>query len=466
MSFEVDQPPEVDPSGLDQTSASRFRRAMVVTLATLVVAVAGLSFANVERGPRLLGAEVDPRLAVERTGQRLVLKLDQAVRPVDGAAVDLRPGAQVDVTSGPAEIDVSFAGTLPYATTYRLRVGVRSLTTGTSSTLSYSFRTPDPVVYLLRRGQRGPDGRPADQIVQTAAGGAERVVYTAPRIQEFAVSETSLAVVGLNAHGDADLSLRPLGGGGVVRSLAHDAQIGQLQSVSPGGLFGFVLTPKDRPAAAQLQIYDPASAAALTPVVGFDRKPLVPQQWAFVPGTSSIIAQTDDASFYLIDPFQHRPTRPLGAHLVLHGFIRNSAIALFEDPGHLTTIDLATGKTAELPPPRLPRDASLNELFPLPGQDRYVGLEAVLVDRVRYRVVSAGAEGVTPLYTPADPDAVISHTCLSPNGQYVAVQAAPQTAVSDEYPNLPSYVDATTTFVDTSTGAAATVTGIFASWCS
>ena len=431
-----------------------------------MLAVAGLSYANVARGPRLLGTDVDPRLAVERTGQRLVLTLDQAVEPVSVADVDLQPRVDVDVLSESSRISVSFADTLPYATTFRLRVPVRSVTTGATSTLTAAFRTPDPVAYLLRRGQNGPDDGNGDQIVATAAGGAERVVFTVPRIQEFAVTGGTLAVVGLTADGDADLTLAPLSGNGPLRVLAQGAEISQLQGVSPGGLFGFVVTPKNRPGATQLQIYDPATPHTLTPVVGFDNKPLIPQQWAFVPGTSSIIAQTDDASFYLIDPFRHRPTRPLGAHLVLHGFIRNSAVALFEDPGHLTTIDLASGKTAELPPPKLPRNASMSQLFPVPGQDRYVGLESVLVaDRLRYRIVSLEAGTVRLLYAPADPEAVISQTCLSPNGQYLAVQAARQTSASDDYASLPSYVDATTTFVDTATGAATTVTGIFASWC-
>ena len=382
----------------------------------------------------------------------------------------ITPATPFELTAEPTALTLRFTALLPYATRYVVSVPAHSIASGADATVTYSFRTPDPVTYLLRRGQADPSGGTSDEIVRSALGADEQVVVRARRIQEYAVSAGTLALVTQNEDGIGTLTVRPANGTGAVRTVAENGFISQLQAASPSGLFGFVLLPTSGrgSAQAQLKIVDPANPTALPGELGFDRLPLEPQTWAFVPGTSSIVAQAEDAVFYLIDPYGRSATRPLGAHLVLHGFIHNSTTALFEDPGHYTTINLSTAKTQRLEPFGLSKTARLSELFPTPGDDEYVGLEVTFDQNqdLHYRTVAVRRGTISPLYTVDTANTWIPKICLSPNGEYVAVQTAATDAKSDERAGVPGYVGTQTAFVDTATGdVARTVSGFAANWC-
>ena len=107
-----------------------------------------------------------------------------------------------------------------------------------------------------------------------------------------------------DAAGAGTLTVGPLDGSEPTQTLADNSDISQLKSSGPSGLLGFVLTPLSDPeltGVGGLHLYDPVTGK-LIKVSGFDGKPLDPLEWAFVPGTTSIVAQTADNSFYLIDP--------------------------------------------------------------------------------------------------------------------------------------------------------------------
>ena len=111
----------------------------------------------------------------------------------------------------------------------------------------------------------------------------------------------------------------------------------------------------------------------LIKVSGFDGKPFQPLDWAFVPGTTSIVAQTADTSFYLIDPLNGRPTQPLGGHSRMYGFVPGSTTLIVDDNGDYKAIDLATGNTSTLAIDTCPEAAGLQQLLPLGGDRGYVG---------------------------------------------------------------------------------------------
>jgi hypothetical protein len=93
----------------------------------------------------------------------------------------------------------------------------------------------------------------------------------------------------------------------------------------------------------------------LITVSGFDGKPFEPLDWAFVPGTTSIVAQAADNSFYLIDPLHGTPTQPLGGHSRMYGFVPGSTTLIVDDNGDYKAIDLATGNTSTVRPSTYPR---------------------------------------------------------------------------------------------------------------
>jgi hypothetical protein len=203
-------------------------------------------------------------------------------------------------------------------------------------------------------------------------------------------------------------------------------------------------------------------AAKLITVSGFDGKPVEPLDWAFVPGTTSIVAQTADNSFYLIDPFKGRPTQPLGGHSRMYGFVPGSTTLIVDDNGAYKAIDLATGNTSTVSALDLPNAAGLQQLLPLGGDRGYVGWVATEDGGASVVVINDG--NVRQIYA-EDPDPVggIQSVCLSPNGQYLAVAKLPRDAATN--PDSSGFANRTE-FVDIATGQIEPdVGGSDINWC-
>lgn len=73
----------------------------------------------------------------------MVLRVDQTVANLTTGQVTVTPSVPVESISDGAAVILRFADSLRYATTYEIVAKVRSATTGASSTLRYSFRTPE-----------------------------------------------------------------------------------------------------------------------------------------------------------------------------------------------------------------------------------------------------------------------------------------------------------------------------------
>jgi hypothetical protein len=441
-----------------------FRLTAAVTIGVLVLAAVSLTVANARQGPRLLDAQINPNAAVEGAGQRLVLNVDQTVANVTADQVSVKPLAPVETRSDGAAVMLRFTDSLRFATTYEITARVRSATTGASATLRYSFRTPEGAFYLLQRAASNTDSDAPAQIVRGFTGSTEQqVVRSQPRIEQYAVADPVIAVVTSDAAGAGTLTVGPLDGSKPSVTLADHSEISQLKSSGPGGLFGFVLTPSNERdlTGGGLHIYDPA-AGKMTPVSGFDGKPLDPLDWAFVPGTTSIVAQRDDGSLYLIDPLNRTPTQALGGHTRMYGFVPGSTTLIVDDNGHDKAIDLATGNTSTLPAIELADAAALQQLLPLGGDRGYVGW--VVTQDGAASVVVLGDGEVRQIYAEdPDPAGGIQNICLSPNGQYLAVAKLPRDAATN--PDAAGFASETE-LIDTATGRTEQkVAGSDINWC-
>lgn len=400
----------------------RFRRTTAVVVTALLVVVAALTVANSVQGPRLARAQFDPHAAVDRAGQRLTLRLDQAVDLVPGSPVEVRPAAPVAVTVEQATVAVRFTAALPYATRYVVLVPVRSTVTGATSTLHYSFATPDPVLYTRQRAVDGSGG--LDAILRTAGGVTEaEPVAAASRIAAFAVAEPNLAVVTDDDHGTSTIDVRPVDGSTLPRQLVTDAHVDQLKSSGPGGVFGFVVTTETASSEVnpvRLELYQPGSTSGPTPVLGLDEAPLQVLDWDFVPGTTSIVVQDTKSAMFLFDPVDHAPVKPLGTHRTLHGFGRGTTLVVEDADGEFTAIDLTSGRATALPVLD-PRGGLVSQLVPLAAQGSYLGLVATLKGHtLQSSVVTVRGRSVQTLYR-ADSETTVQRLCLSANGQEVAV---------------------------------------------
>ena len=444
-----------------------FRLTVALAIAALSLAVVALTLANVAQGPQLLGAEVNPRAAVERAGQLLILQTDQPLTGVEPSQVSIAPAVPIEVSWRGAAVEVRFVRALKYATDYQVSAVVTSAATGASSTITHSFRTPSAEVYILQRnGSAGEESR--DQIVRTVPGAAERkVVHSAARIQEFAVSGPFLAVITQAGDSAGTLAVGPLNGSGPWKTLATDSVVSQLQASETNGVFGFVLQPLSGPAKdrTQLHLYDPAVGDQLTGLVGLDGKPLDPELWAFVPGTRAIVAQTTDALFFLIDTVTGS-VKPLGGHGGMHGFVNGTPTLILEKDGRYVAFDLATGKRTELPLGDLVQSAVVYQLLALPDGG-YVSLVARLEDgELRFSIEAIGQGAFRTIYAPEPADSMIPKVCLSPNGQYLAVEAVPPGTGTDGYDVLPGYLQSRVVVLDSSTGNfQGEEAGFGADWC-
>ena len=444
-----------------------FRLTVALAIAALSLAVVGLTVANVAQGPRLLGVEVNPRAAVERAGQLLLLQIDQPLTGGGPRQVSVTPEVPVEVASRDATVEVRFVGALQYATEYRVSAEVTSAATGAGSTISHSFRTPSPEVYILQRNGSLDDETP-DHIVRTTVGTAERtVVYSAARIQDFAVSGPSLAVITQDAESAGTLAVAPVNGSGPWKTLSADSVVSQLHASEANGVFGFVLEPLSGPAKdqTQLHLYDPAVGDQLTGVVGLDGKPLAPQSWAFVPGTRTIVVQTADALFFLIDSVTGS-VKPLGGYSGMHGFVNGTPTLILQNGGRYVAFDLAAGKRTDIPLGDLVRSAVVYQLRAL-GDDRYVSLVAQLEDgALRFSIVTIAQGRFKSIYAPEPADSLIPTVCLSPNGQLMAVEEVPPGAETDGYDVLPGYRKSRVVIIDSATGNyQGEEDGFGADWC-
>jgi hypothetical protein len=443
----------------------RFRLTAAVMIGALLFAAVGLTVANTRQGPRLLDAQINPGAAVEGAGQRLVLRVDQTIARPTADQVTVTPIVPVEPTSDGAALILRLADSLSYATTYQIVAKVRSATTGASSTLTYSFRTPDGAFYILHRAaSNAGDDAPA-QVVRHLIGSTEQtVVRSQPHIEQYAVANPTIAVVTSDADGAGTLTVGPLDGSEPTRTLAANSDISQLKSSGPSGLVGFVLTPlsdPDQGGDGQLHLYDPVTGKLIT-VSGFDGKPLDPLDWAFVPGTTSIVAQTADTSLYLIDPLNGRPTQPLGGHSRMYGFVPGSTTLIVDDNGDYKSIDLARGNTSTVPALDLPEVAAVQQLLPLAGDRGYVGWVATQDGAGLVVVISDGHARQIYAEDP-DPTGGIQSICLSPNGQYVAVAKLPRDAATN--PDSSGFANKTE-FVDIATGRTDhDVAGSQVNWC-
>ncbi len=450
-----------------------FRRTSLVLVIVLAVLAVGLGAANATQGPKLSSASVNAEAAIARPGQRIVMDANQPVAAVDAADVRVVPQTPVEVASDGATVTVRFTGLLHYATEYTVEVDVRGTATGAAGTLRHTFATPSINVFSLQRTGAG-DRILRHDLAATDADAA--VMFEAPRIQEYAAIGSGVAAITLD-ESDAPTLRVVFPDDGIDQAVTTaPGALRELHAAPVGDLVGFLVDVPagDDPEAtdtSRLYLYDLGGAGIPTEVLGAAGESLAVIDWAFVPGTSSLVVQTPDHSMFLVDTSGTTPPTPLGQHTELRGFLPGTAQLLVADPTSGSLIDLATGETTvlDLPLPEVDSRLTPSSLLLL-DDTSYVELygNPFGTDASPYRSVlfATGPEGSRELFHPASDTSRITRVCLSPNGQYVSVEVVASDATPDRYPMQPGYADTTIYFVDTATGAADRgVVGMLPDWC-
>jgi hypothetical protein len=462
----------------------RYQRTSLATIAVLAVASAALGVAAVARGPKLDTISVNPAAAISRDGQKLVLHADQPIGEVSSEQVSITPSTAFDVTSSGNDVTVSFPGLLDYATDYRVRVeGVVSASTGLTGALDAAFETPDvPVYTLLRQGgaaARDP-GQPEDQVLRSGlAAGAEArsdVVFQAPHIAEYAVTDLALAAVVADDDGRASLRIAPDGAAPFTVHTPTGARLQHLKASPTARLFGFSVNGGADASGREYQntvfVFDPLSPSGRAEeVTGFGGAPLQLVAWDFVPGTSSLVAQGTDQQLYLIDPLSGGDPTPLGRHVEMRGFLPGERQLVVADGESVSTIDLSSGAVVALPQSQPAVDPAY---YPKKIVTLGDGVTIRQFDDVDYAsaspvvgsvILQADGAGTRELYRSTTPGSRVRDFCVSPNGQYLAVETIPAGSVNDGYA-LSAYSGMTTYFVDIGDGTIRRgVPGFLPDWC-
>lgn len=457
-----------------------FTRRLLGTIVVLAVIAGGFAFASVVQGPRLSAAKVDAQRATMLAGQQLVIEVNQPVASFDADDVSVEPAASVSAVADDRLITVTFDEPLDYASEYTVRVpGVVGAFQGVPATLEYSFETPDEQVYSLVR--RSLDGEP--DLIQrksfTEPGG--EIVFTAPRIQEFAHAGEVVAAVTIDDAGANELFVADVEQD-VPQEIAlpMGAVVRDLEASTTNPLIGYLVStpPVDgvRAQDSALYIADLTGAAGgpPQPVVGLDGEPIKVASWTFVPGTTAVVVQDFEQSVFLVDAFGSAPVTPLGVHSEVRGFVPGTSRLVVADPDRGSMIDLTDGTTTtvDLPLPSL-GDADYPGRLTMTGDDRYVlSVVTVVVQpdgstSIASRLAEVDATETRDVFTPASEGSIIREYCISPNGRYAAVTTSDAQGRPDGYAGLPGYTESTMSIVDLSNGAVEfSQSGGFSDWCS
>lgn len=453
--------------------ASGFTRVFWSATAALVLAVGGLTAATVSKGPRVASLEVSTDGIVERDGGRVRLHLDQAVEPDALKRVTVTPDAPHTAELDGGLLTLTFAQTLRYATTYEIGIDdARSVATGSTADLTASFTTKNPDLFTLDRTADDPS-QPDTIRVRPLSGGDTRVLFTADRIQDYAVVGPVLVVVTIEPDDTNRVrtltldtgseGIIPLPGPGTVRELHASPEKGVLgwtfSGQTPTG-------PLDR-ALYSYDLTDQKGEAV--PVLGIDGRPLRARDWLFVPGTTSVVTHSLDDTVLLVDLLTPGSISPLGQHAELRGFVPGANRLVVADPESGSLINLADGsvETLALPPAEVGASASPVQVLLL-DSGSYVELEAEYSSETgatQYSVVRVDASGTSEIFR-TSPTGRIRGICLSPNGQYLAVEAVSVEGKPDDYPDVPGFSATSTVLVDLGSGdTARSVNGVSRDWC-
>jgi hypothetical protein len=367
---------------------------------------------------------------------------------------------------------------LDYNTQYTITIEAESAATGIAGRIVYTFVTADVDVYSLLRDTRedkaGQD-MPDKILRNKLSGSAEQVVaFESPRIQGYVVLRDRLAVITLDSSDQPSLIIAsPSDGIETPVDTTGARAIDKLQAADTGDLIGYILEDVSGDAnglRSVLFLYDLTSDSGVpTPVTGFDGKPLPVMDWMFVPGTTSVVVQGADQQLFLIDPLAGGDLTPLGWHDEMRGFIPGTVKLVVADPLSGSIIDLAAGTTTilKLPEPQIDPGFYPGSLALL-ADDRYVLLSVTYAteESGSSRLVRTDPDGSSEVFRTNSVGSRIRNFCVSPNGEFLAVEVISGEGVPDNYPNELGYSATSIYFVrlDDATSNRG-VNGFLPNWC-
>jgi hypothetical protein len=444
-------------------SSRRWAVAGIAVVACLAAVSTTLAAAALERGPRIRGVDGDPSLAVQQSGVTLVFRADQPLDPRSGEGVRVEPATpfQIEVTG--STMRLRFTGTVDHARDYRVSIpALRGRATGATAEAAFDFATPPLTVTTLERGGSfDRTGGADDRIVRhDLSSGSDEVIFSAPRIQEYADDGDGVVAAVLDEDGRATLTRAGHGADPVPLPLPGDGTVGLLRASADAGRTGFVFTGTGadaQPYTSTLFLVDPADPdAGARAVLDLDGLALQADSWFFVPGSSYLVAQAPSGSLILVDATGSAPPRLLGEVGGLRAVLPASTSLVVDGAAGPAVLDLTNGTLSDIA--GAAADAGSTGTVFLSDSS---SVQWTAEDVVR-RTASEPPVGVFR----AGVGGRIEEVCVSPSGRFAAVGVVRTEDEIDDYPTRAEWLGRTSTVIDVSSGAPlAEVPGTRPDWC-
>lgn len=447
-----------DPLSRGHTRMDPFVKAMSVSVAILIALISVVVGLASFQGPKLSAGQIDVDQAVKDPNTQLRLFANQVLAGVKPDQVTVSPAVPFSVSRTDDVLVIQFEERLAHDTEYTVKAkAIKSLYRDSESTFEYSFETKPAVVHYLDRADPAVAGG-EDSIVRVSLdGSSQEDVYSAPRIQEFAMVGDVIAVTTADEADRMSLHMvNPADGVTDQLDLPTEIQsIGGLRSNSDGTFLAFSAAPAGENLLFAIDLNGSREATA---VLGIDGTPVQILDWLLPPNGNDVIVQASNLSISRIDLTGTAPVEPIGQFEGLESVSLDGSQLVVRDLFGLISLTLADRKEERF------SASPLFDVDPLAGDVILIGEKFARVQKV---AIFDEASGRFSSYIALDRDGTsqvllenpsqlgsLGAFSVSPNGQYLAAAVIPNVAASvpDQYPVRSESTSVTTVIVEIESG--------------
>ena len=444
-----------------QLNRLRLRRfTLVAAVCSAIIVI--LTIATANTGVRVRYADLNLAELTNANG-RIVLHTSVPIKRVAPEQVSLTPAVSISVTTNGNTIIITPNERLRYQTDYHVRIhNVESQYGRQRSNIEYHFSTPPAKLYYLQRQYSGGDESKAnDQIIATTMqSNNTEVIFAAPRILEFVAVRDELVV---NTYRDSVSQLQRVSLSNKRTQavpVAKPQLAAKLQSLGDGRRVGYITGEHSDTKGGQLQLLDVTNGSSrVVKNVG------AVTDWRASPDGRVIAVVTVKGDLLLIDTAGKKQPRPLGSASELGDFSSDGRMLSFlGSAGGFVAYDLERNERRAIFSDSTQANSYIVRLKLLGKNVRLMQSMFIADRKPGSEVTYNDGRSAARLYRP-DSAHDITGLSASLNGQYIAVETAPQQNSSfDNYPVNGRNVSTRTVLIDQNGTVMRTIDGCDVVW--
>ena len=444
-----------------QLKRLRLRRfTLVAAVCSAIIVILMIATANT--GVRVRYADLNPAELTNANG-RIVLHVSVPIKRVTPEQVSLTPAVSVSVTTSGNTIVITPNEQLRYQTDYHVRIhNVASQYGRQRSNIEYHFFTPAAKLYYLHRQYSGGDENKANDQIIAATMQSEKteVLFAAPRILEFVAVRDELVV---NTYRDSVSQLQRVSLSNKRTQavpVAKPQLAAKLQPLGDGRRVGYITGEHSDTKGGQLQLLDVTNGSSrVVKNVG------AVTDWRASPDGRLAAVVTVKGDLLLIDTAGKKQPRPLGSASELGDFSSDGRMLSFlGSAGGFVTYDLERNERRAIFSDSSQTNSYVVRLKLLGKNTRLMQSMFIADRKPGSEVTYNDGRSAARLYRP-DSAHDITGLSASLNGQYIAVETAPQQNSSfDNYPVNGHNVSTRTVLIDQNGTVMRTIDGCDVVW--